>query len=674
MYGRAGRGVVACLTITCLAIFSLASNSLAPQRLAGQPGTASIPGEVSVRATFENLGVRWAVEGDSDLDGRVTLRFREARSGESGSAEWRQGLPLVRSHRELVGEGGHRPDSRWAGSVFWLKPGTEYEIELSLTDPDGGGETRLATATTRTPITPAADARERYVIPAPEGTSGGGLGSVEDPFRGLQAAADAAEPNDLIHVAPGQYAPFEILKSGEPGRPIVFMGPDDGFDPDAPESASAAVIDGGGIERGIVTLGRNDRTIAHVMFERMTLLNGAWGIDAQHSRDITVRHVIMSDVSHGYTNRRGDADEMNQTICDSVFLGRVGWPGEGIPSEQAIDVQGDGNVLCHNLIANFGDGVSAQPNSGDAWGNDIYGNDITRIVDDPIEIDYNNANVRVWSNRVTNGRMGISVAPIYGGPAYVMRNTFFNLQSSAYKMNREPAGLVILHNTSLKRVNGTSSPARWQNTFLRNNFLFGTRYIFEEYGIAPRSVDDWDHDALAREPGCGGDTPPCFKWDDVRYATLEDLQAGVGIERNGIMGSRADLMAAPLPEAYETEVAPDVVDLRLNSGAPEIDAGAVLANVNDPWVTDGRPDIGAFELGSEMPAYGPRPVGSAITFLGGSTPSIPTPSTPTSTAPPEPTSTIFASTVEPTAEPTPGPISTGSVPAWIIHLPILRSS
>ncbi|MFQ6048349.1 MAG: hypothetical protein ACE5K7_03185, partial [Phycisphaerae bacterium] len=43
--------------------------------------------------------------------------------------------------------------------------------------------------------------------------------------------------------------------------------------------------------------------------------------------------------------------------------------------------------------------------------------------------------------------------------------------------------------------------------------------------------------------------------------------------------------------------------------APEIDAGAVLPNINEPFVPDGQPDIGALEFGQPLPEYGPRPVG-----------------------------------------------------------------
>ncbi len=637
-----------------------------PDTTEGQGANAVSVLSLELTPSYEHVGIRLAIDGDVNRDARVTLRFRPA--DETG---WRTGLPLVRSHRGLVGEGGERPDERFAGSVFWLVPGERVTLELTVSDPDGGGATLVENTVTRRPQAPAPDARVRHVAPPePGAAAGSGDGSVQAPFRGLQRAADAAEAGDLFLVTSGTYAPFALIAGGEPGRPIVFRGP-------AADEAPA-IVDGAGIDRGIVTIGRNDRTTEHVIIERLRIENGRWGIDAQHTRDLTVRHVRMRAIDHGVVNRRGEGREARQTVCDSSFEGRVPWPGAGIPAEQAVHLRGTGNVVCHNRIKDFGDGVSVQPSTGDAWGNDVYGNDILRIVDDPIEVDYNNANVRVWGNRVTSGRMGISLAPIFGGPAYVFRNTFFSLASSAYKMNREPAGLVIAHNTSLKRGNGMSSPAGWQNTQLRNNMLFGTRYLFEEYGLARESTDDWDHDAFAREPGCDPGTPPCFKWDDVRYDTLADLRAGTGIEAHGVMAARADLQDAPLPTDYATPIAPNGYDLRPREGSPLIDAGASLPNLNDPWVTDDRPDIGAHELGAPLPHYGPRPEGAALGYLAGgalgppTAPTRPTASaTPTATAHGTATATV-TSVPAATSSPVPGETATPNEADTWIALPFAR--
>lgn len=48
-------------------------------------------------------------------------------------------------------------------------------------------------------------------------------------------------------------------------------------------------------------------------------------------------------------------------------------------------------------------------------------------------------------------------------------------------------------------------------------------------------------------------------------------------------------------------------DYPLNNSCIAVDTGAVLPNVNDPYVVDEHPDRGALELGMPVPHYGPRP-------------------------------------------------------------------
>ena len=49
-------------------------------------------------------------------------------------------------------------------------------------------------------------------------------------------------------------------------------------------------------------------------------------------------------------------------------------------------------------------------------------------------------------------------------------------------------------------------------------------------------------------------------------------------------------------------------DLRLRPGSAAVDAGVRLPNVNDGF-TGSAPDLGAYEVGQELPVYGPRPEG-----------------------------------------------------------------
>jgi hypothetical protein len=573
----------------CLAlVFALSAGSVR-----AAPDEAVIPGAVRVDATFEHIGVLWWLEGDSDLDSRLTLEFRL-----QGSLTWLPGAPAVRAYPTLIVDGAPLGLNYQAASALFLQPGGTYELRLTLSDPDGGGAVQNVSASLRTPLQPDPGGVQHHVIPG----SGGGNGTPADPFRGLQAAADAAQPGDVFHVAAGVYQPFQLLASGTPGHPIVFQG----------AGVGAAVVDGGGTGRGVVTLGEYDQILGHVILQGFTIRNGAWGIDAQRTHDIDIRYNQIEDVDFGVYNRRGDALEYNQTVCDNVISGRTAWPGSGIPEERGIDLRGDGNVVCHNTVRNFGDCISLQPSTGASYGNDVFGNDATFCVDDGIEIDYNQANVRVWRNRVMDARMGVSVQPIRGGPAYIFRNEFFNLESAPLKMHNQTTGFYVAHNTGAMNENGYSdNGAMWRNAVLRNNLFLGTRYAFEFTTVADEGFRDFDYGAwgTTRTIDPGG---PYFKWDNVRYDTLADLPAGV--EDHGVAAEFADLASAALPASWDIAVLPGSRDLRLLPGAPEIDAGADLPNLNGPFVFDDAPDQGAFELGQPLPHYGPRR-GDQVLFL-----------------------------------------------------------
>lgn len=551
------------------------------------------PGEIYTDASLNHIGLRFQVTDDDDLDSSCTVRYRL-----TGSQSWKEGMPLLRTHPDIVYEGNDthvRPDNRFAGSLFFIDPGTSYDIELVLSDPDGGGETRMVTVITGKEQMASPSSTQRYVEPG----NGGGAGTKTDPYQGLQEACDNAMPGDVFNVSAGIYNAFSLTTSGQKGKPIVLRG---AVNPNlSPVDSEWTIIDGGNTDRGVLTIGEYAGQTSNIIVENMVIQNGRWGIDAQNTQHIRISNNVIRDVDYGYYNRRDNGLDGYQMLSDNLVTGRTLWPGSGIPSERGIDLRGTGNIVCYNSVKNFGDGISIQPFS-DSYGfsNDIYGNDIANIVDDPIEIDYNSCNTRVWRNRVVNGRMGVSLAPVYGGPVYIFRNEFFNLESSAYKMNRNPAGLYIIHNTSVKLSNGTSSDSGWQNTYLRNNVIIGTRYVFEEYGLVAGSIDNWDYDAL-------GTTYSSFaKWDGTRYNSIAELRAASGIEAHSVAISINDLVNTTLPSSYGDGITPGSYDMSLKNGVAAIDAGETLPNINDPFVTDGKPDCGAFEYGKAMPLYGPR--------------------------------------------------------------------
>ena len=149
--------------------------------------SAVSPGTIRTDATFEHIGVLWWIEGDSDLDSTMALEFRRL-----GEGVWRPGAPSMRAYPTIRVQDGPLGLNYWAASALFLESGETYELRLTLTDPDGGGETRTIAASTRTQPQPDQGGRQLYVIPG----AGGGVGTYDDPFRGLQAAADAAQPGD----------------------------------------------------------------------------------------------------------------------------------------------------------------------------------------------------------------------------------------------------------------------------------------------------------------------------------------------------------------------------------------------------------------------------------------------------------------------------------------------
>jgi hypothetical protein len=515
----------------------------------------------------------------------MTLEFRP-----SGMSEWHPAAMAVRAYPTLIVNGSPLGLNYWGASAMFLESGTSYDLRLTLTDPDGGGTTRTTTGTTRRGMTPSATGRVLYVEPG----NGGGTGTIDNPIGGLQAAANMVQPGDTVIATPGMYEPFQVMTSGTATQPISFIA----------TPHPNVVIDGANTDRGVVTIGNHDRDTSHILLSGFTIQNGHWGIDAQNTQDLAIIGNAIRDVDFGVYNRRGNATEARQEVCDNSITGRTSWPQAGIPSERGIDLRGTGNVVCHNTVRYFADCVSIQPSTGPSYGNDVYGNDAAFCVDDGIEIDYNQANARVWGNRVTNARMGVSVQPIAGGPAYIIRNEFFNLESVPIKMHNDTTGFVVAHNTGVKVGDGHGdNGAMWRNATFRNNVFIGTRYAFEFTTIPDEGFRDFDYNAwgTTREIGPGG---PWFKWDNVRYDRIGDLPNGV--EDHGVEVGLLDLVGASLPANWDVGVEPGSADLRPASGSAAIHGGTPLANLNDGVTIVGAPDMGAFEYGFALPAYGPR--------------------------------------------------------------------
>ena len=577
---------VAALTSAC---GGTAGTPVAPSPPVASPRAedASAPGEVAPEpATLHSLAVRWPVRGDANANATVAVEFRAV-----GEPRWRPGYPLFRPYPER-----QSPELRvaggwlFAGSIVDLTPDTEYEVRLTLRDPDGGdAERQIRLRTAAEPREPAG-MRTRHVVPG----EGGGSGAEGDPFRGLAAAEAEAAPGDLFLLHAGVYraAPWRIERHGVPGRPIIYRGAGDG----------AAILDGGGGERAVSAAGAR-----HVWLEEVTLRGARYLFVGHRGSDLVVRRVRFEMTRVGFEAINGGyAESRGFFVTDNVFVGPATWPrARGIEDINAVSVSGAGHVIAWNHIRGVGDGVHGTGH-GRLSASDIHDNDIEVCTDDGIEADYSDTNVRVFRNRITNCFSGVSAQPIHGGPLYVFRNAMVNLEYSPVKLHNDTAGVLVFHNTSVRAGRPfLIDPAgeTVNDVVTRNNLFVGTT------GPALSSTGkmircDFDRDGFAWEAG------PFAQWNGRMYRTPEAARAsGLLYRSHGAVHVAASrLFASGLrpPPDFRTALPREANDLRPGSGSPAVARGVAVPNFSDGF-SGPAPALGCCEPGQPLPRYGPRP-------------------------------------------------------------------
>lgn len=522
------------------------------------------PGEATLMSpTLEHVTAQWLVEGDSNENGAVTVRWREV------GGTWHEGTTLRRTPAGSV-EGFDWPNKH-AGTVFGLSPGTDYELELALSDPDGGCEIRTLEASTR---------------PVPAAMDGAPVIAV-DPGS-FPAALDAAVPGDILELAPGNYDTFTVFVDGTEDAPIVIRAAGDGV-----------IIDG-----EVRLDGRSYVIVEGLEVHGQIKFNDALGLSF-------VRNHVITEEDGIVTKTRSE----NLYIADNVVEGATVWAEgslgvDGDNIGEGIEVTGPGHVIEHNRVSGFRDCISFIEDDGavDQHSIDVLGNDLSVCPDDGIEADFCFHDCRIVGNRLTNVFMGMSSQPGLGGPTYFIRNVVYNSAFQSFKLQRGSVGDVAWHNTIVKMGDAlstyTTDPFSRQH-FRNNLFIGGPGATYNGYDNGEGDVIDLsaaidvdlDYDGY-------GSTAGMFTGNvgGVSFASLAELQANTS-EAHAVELDLSVFAAAVLvPSAAFPELVP--ADLQLAAGSAAIDAGAPITG----FAHDGAaPDLGAYELGSAPPVYGPRP-------------------------------------------------------------------
>lgn len=532
--------------------------------------------------TYENLSVEWAITGDDDLDSVVTVRYRT-----QGTSAWRTGLPLRRVPAGTAE--GFSWANKHSGSLFDLTPGTTWELELTLTEPDGGSTTRTVMATTRQLPVPSASALIRRVTPSTIGT-----------------ALSAANPGDVILLADGTYAPITVTRNGAAGPQHIWL---------KAENPQGAIVNG-----EVRLDGRAFWVVEGLRINAQVKFNNA--------HDLVISRNVIQTAGSGvvaYDTTTGTA-VFNITVIDNDITGSTTFSNATVGANgnnlgEGIELTGAGNVIAYNHVKGFRDCISTLED-GEAKNQtsiDIIGNDLEIGADDAIEADFSMGNVRILRNRIRNSFVGISGQPTLGGPAYSVRNVMFNVIYTPFKLHRGSVGDVALHNTVVKTGDGLGiySGVAWQRAFFRNNvFIGGTGFgTYGGFGNGSGRVADLAQSGTACSydyDGFGSIGTGSFQGriGSASFTSLATMRSGT-TEAHGqqvelsIFASSVAFPVSPFPEQA-------IVDLRLANASSAIDTGVALSGIND-GAMGSAPDLGAYEAGASLPTYGPRPLAMTAT-------------------------------------------------------------
>ena len=92
-----------------------------------------------------------------------------------------------------------------------------------------------------------------------------------------------------------------------------------------------------------------------------------------------------------------------------------------------------------------------------------------------------------------------------------------------------------------------------------------------------------------------------------KYKTFDEYREGSKQDRHSVLLDYDIFANVRIPDKNDPQrlYKPEDLDFRLKAGSAAIDAGTVLPTITDGF-TGRAPDLGAYELGSTVPHYGPR--------------------------------------------------------------------
>lgn len=492
--------------------------------------------------TYQSISLYWSPPGGSTTN-QCNVKYRQR-----GTTVWQDALPLWYDTRTV---GGRSPEYR--GSIVMLKPGTTYEIQLTLST----GTTTTFNATTWNEIYPIS---KTVTVP-----SGGA---------------------------------YTITQGGTSTGYILYTGPAriNGGSAQNAVTISASYV----IVRGLTVTGGSANGIyldsdAHDVIIEQNDISG-WGPSCSPPNgcgelDSGIRAADDGSFTH-ITIQRNKIHNPNATSWT--------WCENDHPSGPRGIALPDGavnNVIRYNEISGdanhtYNDGMGENNNDSTLGfpvaDTDIYGNIIQDVNDDAIEADGGDRNVRIWGNFIDRTYVGISSATMSVGPLYIFRN----IEGHSSKCARQEGGYNSNgeHGPFDKQGNDDVSFGEGPRYFINNTILQpgGANFGLSDYGDSP--------------------VINTTSWNNIWNVTNE-CYSGLG-SNNTI---DYDLCSSGAQGANSINGKPTYASGGYNNGpnsnfelAPDsqgIDTGKVIHNFTDSYVGV-APDMGAQETGAPKLEFG----------------------------------------------------------------------
>ena len=105
-------------------------------------------GTLRLEATYEHISVLYNISGDENRNSSLLIEYRP-----QGTTAYLVGAKTLRAHPSSLVDGNTLGRNHLAGSAMFLEPNTTYDLRLTITDADGGGDVETITWQTKRELT-----------------------------------------------------------------------------------------------------------------------------------------------------------------------------------------------------------------------------------------------------------------------------------------------------------------------------------------------------------------------------------------------------------------------------------------------------------------------------------------------------------------------------------------